>query len=124
MGDDELVGTDGGHGRAGVGEDRGGLGAAGGGEGNPAVGGGGDQRGDAGVGDDPAAAHHDQVVGGVLELAHQVARHQDGTAPGGEVAEERAYPVDAFGIQAVERLVEHQHRRGGGPRARQAGGRA
>ena len=72
---------------------------------------GGDQLGDAGVGDDPAAADHDQVVGGVLQLAHQVAGHQHRAALGGQRAQEAAHPHDALGVQAVERLVQHQHRR-------------
>src|ERR1700678_2007280 len=62
----------------------------------------------AGVGDDPAAAGHDQVVGGVLQLAHQVARDQHGAALGGEGAQEAAQPDDPLRVHAVERLVEHQ----------------
>jgi hypothetical protein len=62
------------------------------------------------VGDQPAAADDDQVVGGLRHLAHQVAGDQDGAAVGGQLPEEPANPVDTFGVQAVDRLVEHQHR--------------
>ena len=70
-----------------------------------------DELGRGHVGDQPAAADDDQVVGGQRHLAHQVAGHEDGAALGGQRLEELADPVDAFGVQAVDRLVEHQHRR-------------
>ena len=63
------------------------------------------------VGEQPAAADDDQVVGGLRHLAHQVAGDQDGAAVGGQLPEEPADPVDALRVQAVDRLVEHQHRR-------------
>ena len=75
-----------------------------------AAGGGGDEVGDRAVGDDLATADDDQVVGGVLQLAHQVAGHEDGAALAGEVAQEAAHPGDALGVHAVERLVHHQYR--------------
>ena len=87
------------------------LGPRGGAQRHPVTGCGGDQLGHAGVGDDPAAADDDQVVGGVLQLAHQVAGDQHGPALGGQGLQEAAHPDDALGVHAVERLVEHQHRR-------------
>ena len=63
------------------------------------------------VGDDPAAADDHQMVGGVLQLAHQVAGHQHRTALVGQRPQEAAHPHDALGVHAVERLVQHQHRR-------------
>ena len=63
------------------------------------------------VGEQPAAADDDQVVGGLRHLAHQVAGDQDGAAVGGQLPEEPADPSDALRVQAVDRLVEHQHRR-------------
>ena len=48
------------------------------------AGGGREQVGHAGVGDDLAAAGHHQVVGGVLQLAHQVAGDQHGAALSGQ----------------------------------------
>ena len=64
-----------------------------------------------GVRDQPTAADHDQVVGGLLQLAHEVARDEDRPALGGERAQEASDPHDALGVEAVDRLVEHQHRR-------------
>ena len=66
---------------------------------------------DARVGDQPAAADHDQVVGGERHLAHQMRRDEHGATFCGERPEEVADPVDAFGVEAVHRLVEQQ--RGG-----------
>ncbi len=79
-----------------------------------------DQLADAGVGDDLAAAHDHQVVGGVLELAHQVAGHQHRPALRGQRPQEAAHPDDALGVHAVERLVQHQHRRIAEQRCRDA----
>jgi len=73
--------------------------------------GGRDERGDAGVGDDLAPAGDDEVAGGVLQLAHQVAGDEDGAAFGGQAAQECPHPGDALGVHAVERLVHHQRRR-------------
>jgi hypothetical protein len=78
---------------------------------DPVGGGRGDQVGHAGVGDHPAAADHDQVIRGALQLAHQVAGDQHGAALGGQGPQEAAHPHDALRVHAVERLVEHQHRR-------------
>ena len=60
------------------------------------------------VGEQPAAPEHDEVVGGLLHLAHQVAGDQHVAALVGEVAQQFTHPADAFGIQPVDRLVEHQ----------------
>ena len=40
-----------------------------------------------------------------------MARHQDGAALPGEVAQERAQPRDALGVEAVGGLVEHEDAR-------------
>ena len=58
-----------------------------------------------------AAADDHELVGGVLHLAHQVAGDEDGAALGGQPADQLADPVHAFGVEAVDRLVEQQHLR-------------
>ena len=59
--------------------------------------------------DQPAGADDDHPVDGLLDLGQQVAGDEDGAALlVGEVAEEAAQPLDALGVQAVGRLVEHQ----------------
>ena len=63
------------------------------------------------VGDHLAPADDDQVIGGVLQLAHQVAGHQDRPALPGQRPEEPAHPHDAFRVHPVERLVEHHRLR-------------
>jgi len=77
---------------------------------DPVAGGGSDQLRHARVGDHAAAPDHDQVRCAALQLAHQVAGHQHGTALLGQCAQEAPHPHDAFGVHAVERFVEHQHR--------------
>ena len=57
------------------------------------------------------AADDEQVVGGVLELAHQVARDEHRPAFLGERPEEAADPADALRVEPVDGLVEEQHRR-------------
>ncbi len=76
----------------------------------------------AALGDDPAVADHDQVVGDHLDLVQQVRREQHGAALVGVVAEEVAHPADAGRVEAVGRLVEDQDlrladQRGGDPEA-------
>jgi hypothetical protein len=67
----------------------------------------GDEVGHRDVGDDPASSDHDEVIGGVLHLAHQV-RGEEHRAPlGGKVLQQGADPHDAVGVQPVHRLVEH-----------------
>ena len=78
---------------------------------DPVTGRGRDQRRHGGVGDDLAAAGHHKVVRGVLQLGHQVAGHQHRAALAGQRPQEPAHPHDALGVHAVERLVEHEHRR-------------
>ena len=46
-----------------------------------------------------------------LELAHEVARDEDGPALGRERPKEPADPHDALGVQAVDRLIQDQGRR-------------
>jgi hypothetical protein len=60
------------------------------------------------VGEETAVAEHDEVVGGLLHLAHQVAGDQHGAALVGEVAQQLPHPPDALGVQAVHRLVQHE----------------
>src|SRR5690242_16708441 len=67
-----------------------------------------DELGHAAVGDQPAAPDDQQVVGRVLHFRHQVAGHEDGAPLGGERLHEVADPQDPLGVQAVDRLVEHQ----------------
>ena len=54
----------------------------------------------AAVGDD------DDVVDGLRDLREQVARDEDRLALAGQVPQEAPQPADAFGVQAVRRLVE------------------
>src|SRR5581483_9520946 len=61
------------------------------------------------VRDEPAATDHDQVLGGVLHLAHQVRGDEHGTALGGQHLHQVPDPEDALRVEAVDRLVEHQH---------------
>ena len=70
-----------------------------------------DEFGDGRVGDEPTAADHDEMVGGQGHLAHQVAGDEHGPALGGQRLEQAADPVDALRVQAIDRFVEHQHRR-------------
>jgi hypothetical protein len=63
------------------------------------------------VGEDPAAADDDQVVGGQRHLRHEVAGDEHGAALGGQPAGQGAHPADALGVQPVDRLVEHDDRR-------------
>ena len=79
-----------------------------------------DQVLDAGIGDDLAAADHHEVVGGILQLAHQVAGDEHGTALRRQRAQEAAHPYDAHGVHAVERFVQHED----GRVAEQCGGDA
>ena len=65
-----------------------------------------DELVDARVGDELAAPDHDQVVGRQRHLAHEMGRDEDGLAFRSEAFEKVADPVDAFGVEAVDRLVE------------------
>ena len=67
-----------------------------------------DELGHRAVGDQLAAADHQQVVGGVLHLGHQVGGHEDGAAFRGQRLHQVPDPQDAFRVQPVDRLVEHQ----------------
>ena len=60
------------------------------------------------VRDQPAAADHDQVVGGQGHLAHQVRRHEHGAAFGREPLQQVPDPVDALGVETVHRFVQGQ----------------
>ena len=61
------------------------------------------------VGDQPAPADDDEVVGGQRHLAHQVAGHEDRAALGGQrLACRLRIQTDALGVEAVDRLVEDQ----------------
>ena len=61
-----------------------------------------------GVGDQVAPADDDHVGRRERHLAHQVARDENGPALGRQRLHERADPDDAFGVEAVDRLVEDQ----------------
>ena len=54
---------------------------------------------------------HDEVVGEVLDLVEEVARHEHGASVGGVGAEQGAQRQDPLGVQAVAWLVEYEHRR-------------
>ena len=62
-------------------------------------------------GHDPPAADDHQPVGHRLDLAQQVRGQQHGPAAVGEVAQQRAHPAHALGVEPVGRLVEDQHLR-------------
>lgn len=89
-------------------------------QGHAVAGRGGEQGGDGGVRDEAAAADDQQVVSGVLQLAHEVAGDQDGAALPGQSAQQAADPLDALGIKAVDRFVEQEHRRVSEQRGRYA----
>jgi hypothetical protein len=81
-----------------------------------------------GLGDqlvEPTLAHQPAVVDDhhpVRDLLHfreRVAGDQHRAALGGEIFEEPAEPGDASGVEAVGRLVEHQHGRISEQRCRQ-----
>src|SRR5215471_11489889 len=67
-----------------------------------------DELGHAAIGDQPAAPDDQQVVSRVLHFRHQVAGHEDRAPLGGERLHEVADPQDPLGVQAVDRLVEHE----------------
>src|SRR5262249_19622004 len=70
-------------------------------------GGRGDELAHAGVGDQAAPADHDQVRGGLRDLAHQVRGDENRLPLRGQVGQQAADPADALDIQAVHRLVQH-----------------
>ena len=79
---------------------------------------------DARVGDQLAAADHDQVVGGERHLAHQVGGDEDRAALGGEPLEQVPHPVDALRVEAVapaRRASPSSGRRAAPRRCRAAG---
>ena len=71
----------------------------------------GEQRLLVALGDDPAAADEDHLVGDQLDLVEQVAGEQHGAAAVGVPLEQAAHPPDAGRVEAVGGLVEDQHRR-------------
>ena len=60
-------------------------------------------------GGDPAAADDHELVGDHLDLGQQVRGQQHGPAAVGEVAQQRAHPAHALGVEPVGGLVEDQH---------------
>ena len=60
------------------------------------------------VRDQLAASDHDEVIGRVLHLRHQVAGDEHGAALGGQRLHEVPDPEDALRVQPVDGLVEHQ----------------
>ena len=63
------------------------------------------------VGEQPAFPNHDQVVGGVLELAHVVSRDNTVRPSAAKPSKGLAHPLDAFGVEADRGLVQDQDRR-------------
>ena len=61
------------------------------------------------IGDEPAPADDDEVVGGERHLAHEVAGHEHGATLGGQALEQRPHPQDALGVEPVDGLVEEEH---------------
>ena len=73
-----------------------------------------------GVGDESAAGQHDDFVDGLGHLGQQMAGDEHGASRRGVAAQEVAQPVDAFGVEAVGRLVQDEdvgiaEERGGEP---------
>ena len=60
---------------------------------------------------EPAAMDDHDLVDGLRDLGEHVARDEDRPALARERAEEVAQPADALRIEAVRRLVEHEHLR-------------
>ena len=56
-----------------------------------------------------APAYDDHVGSGDGHLAHEVARDEHGPALAGQRLHQRAHPQDAFGVEAIDGLVEKQH---------------
>jgi hypothetical protein len=54
-----------------------------------------------------APADDHQTGCGLGHLAHQVGGHEHGVPVGGEVFEHGAHPQHPFGVQAVDRFVQH-----------------
>src|SRR5215218_7130549 len=59
-------------------------------------------------GDDATAADHQEMVGGLGHLAHQVRGKEDGSSFGGQGTHELADPLHALGVEPVDRLVEDE----------------
>jgi hypothetical protein len=59
-------------------------------------------------GDDATAADHQELVGGLGHLAHQVRGEEDGSSFGGQGPHELADPLHALGVEPVVRLVEEE----------------
>ena len=63
------------------------------------------------VGDQSTLSDHDQMIGRHRHLAHQVRGDEHRTTLGGETAQQPANPLDALGVEAVDRLVQHHRLR-------------
>ena len=59
------------------------------------------------VGNQAAATDHDQVLGGLGHLAHEMRGDEHGATLRGQPLEEVANPLDALGVEPVDGLVEH-----------------
>ena len=89
----------------------------------------GSELGDRALADQPAGPDDHHAVDGLLHLGEQMAGDEHGAAlVVGQVPDEPAQPLDALGVQAVGRLVEHedggvaeQRRRQGEPLAHAEG---
>jgi hypothetical protein len=64
---------------------------------------------DAGLGNQGAATDDDEPFRCQCHLVDQMARDEHRAALGGQVPQQVAYPAHAFGVEAVDRLVEEQH---------------
>ena len=101
----------GGHGRGGqlvVGQQFGELSRLGGGHADLVGGGRGDDAVDRALSEDSAPPDHQEMVGGLGHLAHEVGGDEDGAALVGQTAAGLAHPDDALGVQAVDGLVEQE----------------
>ena len=70
--------------------------------------------------DQPAAVDDHDAVDRLRDLGEHVARDEDRAALGGERAQEVAQPPDPGRVEAVRRLVEHEHLRVAEQRRREA----
>ena len=79
------------------------------------------QLGHGHVGDQRATGQHDDPVRDLLDLAQQVARHEDGLPLPHQILEQCAESVDPVHVQAVEGLVHQDGLRVADERCRDAG---
>ena len=66
-----------------------------------------DELVDGGVGDQPAPADDDQPCCGERHFAHQMGGHEHRVTIRGQILEHLSHPAHTFGVEAVDRLVQH-----------------